>query len=405
MPNPELPYDLGYSVIAVCMLLLAVHKTRAWLSERIPSLLLMAVAALASGSGFLTAAPYVYRAIDRTSGTPNLATLFVYGFITVSCAAFFLLVRLWSLHDPVAAAEERRGTELQRLRVAARLVAPAYAVVLILMAVFFLASGLPAGERPLTFDSSYATVPSVVAFLMVYQAGYGFALWSMAYLAWRYSRGVGDPVLRGSLRRTATGCVFVAFYGVLKIIAIVGIMCGVSSMAPVSNSVAPACASVGGVVIIDGWIYAARQVRRLRRREFRALEKLWKAVTSHEPGLVLRTRVPRSDWGLQLLAIRRAGEIRDGQLSLRPWLSERVVSEARRVAEAEDLRPSETEALAAAAGILWALRARQDNVFPDVTCASPPGIGVPPHAERRHLSLVGSYLDHPLVERILRTAT
>ncbi|WP_372458004.1 MAB_1171c family putative transporter [Streptantibioticus parmotrematis] len=402
MHSLEIFYDLGYLPIAFCMLGLSLYKTRAWLNERIPSLLIMTGAALTSAVGFTSAAPVFYRQIDNAVGRSNFATLVVYSAITMCCAFFLLLVRLWSGNSSPTEEQGRRETELQRLRVAGKIVGPAYIVLLILMATFFLRSHIPTGEKPLTFDASFAATPCVTTFLLLFQAGYGFANWSMAFLTWRYSRQLGDSDLSAGLRITSTGCVFIAFYGVLKIVAIIGIIAGVKSMAPISNSVAPASASIGGAIAIVGWIHPARQGRRRRLREFRALESLWRVVTQEEPGLILRTKLPRSDWGLQLLAIRRAGEIRDGQLSLRPWISEHVVSEARRLAEEEDLRPSEREALAAAAALQGALKSRESETAPSLPCQTPPGMSIPPHAEREHLVLVGHFLNSHLVTQILQ---
>ncbi|MCE4946731.1 MULTISPECIES: MAB_1171c family putative transporter [Streptomyces] len=405
MPSKETAYDLAYTVVGLSLYLLALYKGRAWLSERIPSLLLMTGAALSAGSGFLVAAPHNYRLIDQLAGVSNLATYVVYSAITVCCAFYLLIVMLWkgasANGGSSATSEVRRQAEIDRLRRAARWVAPLYAVILMLMTVLFFTVELPTGERPLDFDTTYAEQPTITAFLMIYQAGYGLGIWSMAYFAWRHSRRMTDRLLRTSLTCTAIGCVFVAMYGVLKIIAIVGVNAGLPSMEPISNTLAPAAASVGGDIVLYGWVYSALKARRHRNQEFHALEILWRTVTRIDPGLILKNRVPRSEWGQQVMAVRRAGEIRDGQLSLRPWVSPDVVDTARRIAEDEDLRPSQREALAAAAALRAALRAREEGTVPSPACDHLPGIEVPPHAERQHLIMVGKYLHSALVDKVL----
>lgn len=395
----EQSYTASYATVGILLYVLCAYKTRAWMSERIPSLLLMAGAAASSATGFLSAAPIVYRKVGDATGISNLGTFLVYASITITCACYLMMVLLWSTSGTASDAQ-KRSTETDRLPFALRRVAPAYGLALVGMTGLFFSADLPPGEKPLSFDTSFTDDPKIVAFLMIYQVGYCVALWSMAFIMWRYTWHVNDRKLLTSIYPIAFGCTITGLYGPLKVISIIGTMRGYD-MEELSNVVAPACPTFGGTLVAAGWAYGGLRSRLRRYQEYRALKELWVTVTQADPGLILRTHVPRSDWGQTLTAVRRAGEIRDGQLALRPWTSQRIVDTARRIAEEQDLRPSEREALAAAASLRAALQALRNNQPPEVPCQVLPGTDVAPHEERSHLMTVGRFLHSSLADKVL----
>ncbi|MFD8627922.1 MAB_1171c family putative transporter [Streptomyces hygroscopicus] len=372
MSEAETPFVLTYCTVGAVLYVLAIYKARAWLNERIPSLLLMAGSALASGTGFLAAAPTVYRWLGETSNIPNLATLIVYVSITLSCAFFLVLVQLWS--PPTSPTGATSPVSQADTRWALRRVIPPYAAAVTVMTILFLCADLPAHETPLTFDTTFADRPVVLAFLLTYQTAYGWALWSMAHVCLQRSRDVHDPVLRNSLRRMTVGSVLVASYGLCKIIAIVGAALGSTNFEPLSTSVGPALASFGGLIMATGWAYAALRTRRQRRRDFHALETLWTTATRADPGVILPSPPRGQAWEFHVL--RRTHEIRDGQLALRGWTSQHTVDRARRLADQHGLDPTERDAFAAAAALRDALRALRTKRAPAQPCQIPPGISL-----------------------------
>src|SRR5690349_19563068 len=89
-------HTLAYATVSAVMYGLAGFKALAWMAERIPSLLLMAVGALAGGAAFTAATPVVYRWLGETSGISNLATLVVYTQVIVCFGCLRALALLWS---------------------------------------------------------------------------------------------------------------------------------------------------------------------------------------------------------------------------------------------------------------------------------------------------------------------
>lgn len=402
MSEMETPFTATYLSVGTLMYVLAAYKTLAWTRERIPGLLLMAGAAFAVGTGFISAAPDLYRWIGRTSGLSNLATLVVYSSVIICCAFFLVLVLLWS-PTSTAGNGSSEAAPPARVRAALRRVMPPYAAVVVLMAVLFFSADLPDGEVPLTFDTTFADRPIVFAYLLVYLAGFTVALWSMGYVSWRRSKDYKDPVVHANLLRLEVGCFVCSGYSLFKIIAVSGRALGTSALDALSTAVGPASSSLGCLIIASGWVAGAVRLRRQRRRDFRALETLWRTVTRADPGVVLTSPPAGSSWDFHALG--RVGEIRDGQLALRPWTSQDVVDTAKRLGEAEGLAAPEQDAVAAAAALHGALLALESGQTPRRPCERPPGIDVPPHVERQHLVTVARHLDGPLVRRVLAEVT
>lgn len=405
-------HTLAYTTVSAVMYGLAGYKALAWAAERIPALLLMAIGALAGGAAFTAATPAVYRWLGETSGISNLATLIGYTQVIVCFACLRTLALLWSPRRLAAGKGSKAGNGVRPhrgigMRGALRRVLPRYGAAVAVMWALFLSADLPTGERPLTFDTAFADRPPVFAFLLVYHAAFGWALWSMVYVCCQRLKDVHDPILRGSLRLLVIGCTFIGSYGVCKLIAIFGVVLGSHTLDALSSHVATALSSLGGVITATGWTRAALRTRRQRRRDFYALETLWTTVTQADPGVILHSPPSGSAWEFHTL--RRAHEIRDGQLALRPWTSQHIVNAARRLTDehglgSPDRDVPEHDALAAAAGIMGALEALRSGRPPGMPCERLPGIDVPPQAERRHLVAVARQLDSPLVARVLAEA-
>ncbi|MFK4184320.1 MAB_1171c family putative transporter [Streptomyces sparsogenes] len=399
MSEVEPVYTVTYLAVGAIMFGMTVYKVRAWANERIPSLLLMAWCTLAAGVGFISAAPGIYRWLGQISGVSNLGTLVVYNAITACYGLCLVLVRLWSSPAPTAAAETGRWPLSRSVRDGLRRVALPYGGTIVAMTILFLSENLAPEETPLTFDTTFAERPNILAFLLLYQTAFIWALGSMVYVCAHQVKVTRDPALRSSLRFLEIGCSLVMGYCVCKIIAIMAAAIGSNTLDPLSTFVGPGFASIGGTIMAAGWAYAAIRNRRQRRRDFHALEALWTRVTQADPGVILNSRPPRMLGDFH--ALRRVHEIRDGQLALRLWTSQSIVDVARRLADEQGLEEPDRDALIAAAALQSALHALQARQAPQQPCEELPGIDIPPHAERQHLVAVARYMGSPLVTQAL----
>jgi hypothetical protein len=110
---------------------------------------------------------------------------------------------------------------------------------------------------------------------------------------------------------------------------------------------------------------------------------------------------------LEWRTARRGLEIRDGQLTLRPWVDPAVVTAAARVAARAGLDPSDRAALTVAAALRSAVEALNAGTPPRPRegQAPLPGLDAEPVGERAHLVRVARYLHAPLTGEALAVAT
>ncbi|MEV0125830.1 MAB_1171c family putative transporter [Streptomyces sp. NPDC050703] len=398
-----------YLVIAALWFTVGGFKAQAWRRQQAPALLAMAIASVATAVSFLCSVPVVADAINEKSGVSFLGLLFVYlGRILFSAGAV-VLVLLWA--PPSQGSDSRRAWTVPYSAVQSEVrskVLLVYGPVMVAMTTLFafFPSGLDSDE-PL--DTTYADRPTVFAYLLVYQAGFGWALCQLGMISWSYSADPANCGLLGrSLRRITIGCALIGGYVLSKIAVIVAAAAGTNALDWVGSLVSPLSGCVGCLVLASGWVGAAAVTWRERRSHYRALRPLWTAALQVDGRLALDT-LPRpwAEWlvarDLEWRITRRTREIRDGQLALRPWVPADVVETAqRRAAQHDGLDgPREREAAVAAAAFAGGLRALRAGERPAQHCERTPGIDVEPGEERQHLVLVAGHLKGPFVAGVL----
>ncbi|GAA5006671.1 MAB_1171c family putative transporter [Kitasatospora paranensis] len=406
----EPPFDAVYLGIGAVAWLVAVLKFRAWRRDPSAGLLVVAAAVAAPATSFLLAAPVVYRLVDRLTGAGNLATLLVYLGITGFSAAAVVLALIWTpppdrtgaLVWDVSAPGTRRSVR-RRLAVFA-VVAPA-------MAVLFAVGGAAAPETPLTFDTDFARLPAIAGFLVLYQGQFAFALIDIGRVCLRHAARLPVGPLRRGIRLLAYGSVTACGYVLCKTVAITAVAAGTARLDWLSTALGPAFAAVGAVLITAGFAGPAAAAWGRRRRDYRALRPLWDLVYRADRRLALETPPPawRDSVALRDLewrTVRRALEIRDGQLTLRPWVDPAVVRAAARTAEREVLDDSERAALVVAAALRSAVAALDSGrpPRPREEQAVLPGLDADPADERAHLVRVAQRLDGLLTAEALDAA-
>ncbi|MEV7425637.1 MAB_1171c family putative transporter [Streptomyces sp. NPDC091212] len=404
---PEALFNTVYLTIGTIAWLVAALKFRAWRRDPSPGLLVVALTIAAPATAFLVAAPVLYRMIDRVAHRGNLATLFVYLGITGFSAAAVVLARMWT--PP----KERSGVRVwevagaQTWRQVRRRLA-AFAVLVPVMIVLFLAGGAGGPETPLTFDTTFATRPGIALFLVLYQGLFGFALIDISRVCRGHAARLPAGPLRRGIRLIALGGLVACGYVLCKLVAIGAAFAEVTGTEWLSTAVGPVFAALGAVLITAGFGGPAGAAWTRRRRDYQALRPLWDLAYRADERLALEE--PASAWterlafqDLEWRTARRGLEIRDGQLTLRPWVDPAVVAAATEVADRAGLDDDERVALTVAAalrGAAAALRAgtpprpREDQV-------PLPGLDTEPAQERTHLVRVARCLYAPLTGEAL----
>lgn len=417
---PETPFDIIYLGIGTVAWAVAGLKIRAWRRDPSLGLLVVALTIAAPATAFVVAAPLVYRLVDRIANLGNLATLLVYLGITAFSAAVVVLARMWTPPSERADSQvwDAAGADIWR-EVRRRLAV--FAVLVPVMIVLFFTGGADGPETPLTFDTTFATIPQIAIFLVLYQALFGFALIDISRVCLRHASRLPPGWLRRGIRLIALGGLVACGYVVCKLIAIGAAFTGgdpgeaggrAIGTEWLSTALGPAFAALGAVLITAGFAGPAAAAWTRRRRDYQALRPLWDLVYRADERLALEA--PPSAWterlafrDLEWRTARRGLEIRDGQLTLRPWVDPAVVTVAAQVAERVGLDAEDRAALIVAAALRCAVEALNTGIPPrpreDQTPL--PGLDAEPAEERAHLVRVARSLYGPLAGEALAVAT
>ncbi len=404
----DLPFDFVYLGIGLAAWVVAGLKIRAWRREPSRGLLVVALAIAAPSTAFVMAAPVLYRLIDRVCGRGNLATLLVYTAITGFSAAVVVLALIWTPPTERATGSQvwDAATAQTWRRVRRRLTA--FAILVPTMIALFLAGADRAPETPLTFDTTFAVDPSVAAFLMIYQGLFAFALIDISRVCLGHAGRLPQGWLRRGIRLIGFGAPAACGYVLCKLVAIGATCAGVTGLDWLSTALGPAFAALGAVLITAGFAGPAGAAWAARRRDYRALRPLWDLVYRADDRLALEA--PAAPWterlalrDLEWRTARRGLEIRDGQLTLRPWVDPAAVAASARVADRAGLDEDGRAALIVAAALRSAVEALNAGVPPrpreeQVTL---PGLDTEPGEERAHLVRVAEGLHGPLAGEAL----
>lgn len=416
----DTPFDIIYLGIGTVAWAVAGLKIRAWRRDPSLGLLVVALTIAAPATAFVVAAPLVYRLVDRIANLGNLATLLVYLGITGFSAAVVVLARMWTLPSERADSQvwDAAGADTWR-EVRRRL--GVFAVLVPVMIVLFLTGGADSPETPLTFDTTFATIPQIAIFLVLYQALFGFALIDISRVCLGHASRLPPGWLRRGIRMIALGGLVACGYVVCKLIAIIAAFSGGTPGEArgraigtewLSTALGPGFAALGAVLITAGFAGPAAAAWTRRRRDYQALRPLWDLVYRADQRLALEA--PPSAWTEQLAfrdlewrTARRGLEIRDGQLTLRPWVDPAVVTAATQVAGRAGLDDADRAALIVAAALRFAVEALNSGIPPhpreDQTPL--PGLDAEPAEERAHLVRVARSLYGPLTGEALAVST
>ncbi|MFE2595638.1 MAB_1171c family putative transporter [Streptomyces sp. NPDC059396] len=407
---PEAPFNAVYLGIGTVGWIVAILKFRAWRRDPSPGLLVVALTVAAPSTAFVLASPVLYRLIDRVTGRGNLSTLLVYLGITSFSAGAVVLARMWTPPKERANARvwDAAGDTWRHVR--RRLAV--FAVLAPVMAVLFFTGGAGTPETPLTFDTTFATIPQIAVFLVIYQALFGFALIDISRVCYGHASRLPYGWLRRGIRLLALGGYVACGYVVCKLVAIGAAFAGVTGTEWLSTALGPVFAALGAMLITAGFAGPAVAAWTRRRRDYQALRPLWDLVYGADRRLALED--PPSAWterlafrDLEWRTARRGLEIRDGQLTLRPWIAPETVTAAATVAERAGLDEADCAALTVATALRSAVSALNTGTDPrpreDQTPL--PGLDTEPVDERAHLVRVAGYLYAPLTDEALAVAT
>ncbi|SEB60558.1 MAB_1171c family putative transporter [Streptomyces melanosporofaciens] len=320
--------------------------------------------ALASMSMF-SAAPASIAFINKITGTPNLAALFVYAIIVAFSASARVTLAYW-LHP------------LDRARSAARRWTATYTIFIMALIALFAAGEAPI-ERRVDFDTYYSSTPFIREFILLYLIALAIADIALMGLCWKWAALAGRPWLRRGLKINAVGASCGLSFSLAKLVAVIARWYGTdwdglsTHVAPLFAAPATVCMAIGLVLPSRGQHLTHMRTRVSRRGAYRELYPLWSALRQATPAIVPTGRIPRGDFELRL--VRRLAEINDGRLALRSSVDPQVKDLALRLGREAGLSGSELRAVVEAARIKAAVddKAQHIKFPPDTTTDDPQG--------------------------------
>ncbi|MGW0363888.1 MAB_1171c family putative transporter [Streptomyces sp. NPDC002990] len=311
--------------------------------------LLRSVCALLTlaGAVFTFAAPPTIEAVNRWTGIVNVSAPLVYCLITAFSASCLVLVVNW-----------RGGPPEQTRRVSRRWILGYSAVIVVLIVLFVL--GEAPVERLRDFDTHYANTPYIGQMIGLYLLAHHVAAVVMVAMCWRWSLQVRGW-LRVGLVIIVCGYMFNLSYDATKISAVVARWTG-HNLDGLSTFVAPPLAAVGALISAIGFVLPLVCQRLSDNWQswttYRRLGTLWQEVRISAPGGAA-PGVRMSWWSAaELRVIQRESDIHDGFLHLGPYFDRHHRDDAYERAVAEGSDEETARAVADAAMVAAAVRAR-----------------------------------------------
>ncbi|MFD9335472.1 MAB_1171c family putative transporter [Streptomyces sp. NPDC060028] len=310
--------------------------------------LLRSVCALLTlaGSVFTFAAPPTIEAVNRWTGIPNFSAPLVYCLITAFSAACLVLIVNW-----------RGGPPEDTRRVSRRWIL-GYGAVIVALSLLFVLGDAPV-ERLRDFDTYYANTPYMRELIALYLVAHNVAAFVMVAMCWRWSLQVRGW-LRVGLMIIVLGYIFNLSYDATKMTAVVARWTG-HDLDWLSTDLAPPVASLGALISAVGFVLPLVCQRLSDSWQnwatYRRLGALWHEVQISAPG---GTPCVQMSWwaAAELRMIQRESDIHDGFLHLGPYFDQRHRDEALARALADGADEETSRAVADAAMVAAAVRAR-----------------------------------------------
>ncbi|MFB6820848.1 MAB_1171c family putative transporter [Streptomyces virginiae] len=310
--------------------------------------LLRSVVALLTlaGAVFTFAAPPTIAAVNRWTGIVNVSAPLVYCLITAFSASCLVLMVNW------------RGGPAERTQGISRRWIQGYSAVVVALVVLF-ALGETPDERLRDFDTYYANTPYIGHMIALYLLAHCVAAMVMVVLCWRWSLQVRGW-LRVGLVIIVIGYIFNLAYDATKMTAVVARWTG-HDLDGLSTYAAPPLASLGALISAMGFVVPLVCQRLSDHWQiwttYRRLGPLWHEVQISAPSGT--PSVQMAWWSAaELRVIQRESDIHDGFLHLGPYFDKGLRDGAYDSAVAEGADEETARAVAEAAMVAAAVRAR-----------------------------------------------
>ncbi|MFF4232839.1 MAB_1171c family putative transporter [Streptomyces sp. NPDC001820] len=341
---------------------------------------------------FFFAAPPTIAEVNRLTGVANFSAPLVYCILTAFSASCLVLLVNWRGGPPQETRQISRGWVI------------GYGLVVVALVVLFVLGDAPV-ERLRDLDTYYATTPYIREMIVLYLVAHSVAAIGMTALCWRWSLQV-HGWLRTGLVTIVAGSLFNLGYGGSKFAAVFARWAGLD-WDGLSTSAAPPLASLGALLSAVGFILPLIAQRLSDNwhtwTTYRQLGTLWRELRTVVPDGTPSVRI--SWWSsADLRVTQRESDIHDGMLHLDPYFDPALRADAHHAAVEAGSDPRQAQAIADAAMVAAALRARtadpDGKIISSAQAYTPKAVEGPRDLVRMSLALRHS----PVVEAARRRA-
>ncbi|WP_405789402.1 MAB_1171c family putative transporter [Streptomyces sp. NBC_01367] len=357
--------------------------------------LLRSVVALLTlaGAVFTFAAPPTIAAVNRWTGIVNVSAPLVYCLITAFSASCLVLMVNW------------RGGPPEQTRLVSRHWILGYSAVVLSLIMLFALGKTPV-ERLRDFDTYYANTPYIGHMIALYLLAHSVAAVVMMVLCWRWSLQVRGW-LRVGLVIIVAGYIFNLSYDATKMTAVVARWSG-HNLDDLSTYAAPPLASLGALISAMGFVVPLVCQRLSDHWQtwatYRRLGPLWHEVQISAPSGT--PSVQMAWWSAaELRVIQRESDIHDGFLHLGPYFDKGLGDGAYESAVAAGADDETARAVAEAAMVAAAVRARSADPDGKVTGEDEEAVLDVADGPRDLLRISHALRHSPVVQAVRREVT
>ncbi|MEU0843944.1 MAB_1171c family putative transporter [Streptomyces sp. NPDC005962] len=327
--------------------------------RRDTALVALAAVFLLSACSFVFAITPIWRRVDATFGTTNLSVP-----LSMSCVIALLVCQQIVLDHWARPAATRNRDRVW--------LAAGAAVVTGLVILYLCLT--PAVQRPTDFSLYYVHDPFYAAYMTLYVTAYTVGEVLLARACCRLANQTSQRWVTYGLRVVALGAVVTLGYSAVRIGGVIAAPFGATLAG--WEGFAWTCGDAGAMITLLGWFLPtiADQLHRAGARarmyrQHRQLRPLWLALYQVDPTIKLKPERSSLIGRLRARPIsfrlyRRAVEIRDGQISIRPYLDAAVRERSERGHTAAGRNGNELHAAVTADQIRAALHAQAHDANP-----------------------------------------
>ncbi|WP_043687611.1 MAB_1171c family putative transporter [Streptomyces xylophagus] len=315
----HIPYSIPTALLATAVLLKLPTFVRAWRDPNVKATTLLLSFATAVN---ISVTPVNIKRLNHLTGVPNIASPWIYSFLTAFCATALTMIMRW--REEPSPQRQRRMRRIYWI----------YAGIVVMLWVTFLLAHVPE-PRIYDLDTYYASTPWMSEHILLYLGAHMVTSLVAAYMLVKWFPEVENRWLKSGVVFLQLGFASGLVFDGAKLAAISARWSG-HNWDGLSTNIAPPFALLAGILVAMGFIVPQAgplQQKWIRdRREYWRLRSLWRALRDVTPS---SARARFGLWvPLDLRLVQRQQRIHDALRVLAPYFDQDLYQRACRATPA-----------------------------------------------------------------------